>query len=90
MGWAPALLGLFFTAFVPAAIQQGHFFVVDGFFTAIAPYAVLAVAWVVQSGECTAYIAAGVRRLGRWARCCWRAFLRVPTSGPGGLGAPAT
>ena len=60
MGWVPALLGLIFTVFAPGAIQQGHFFIVDGFLTAIAPCAVLSIVRAMQSGKYRAYIAAGV------------------------------
>ena len=55
-----ALLGLVFVAFAPGAIQQGHFFIVDGFFTAISLVGIWAILRAVQSAEWRWYLLAGL------------------------------
>ncbi len=59
--WA-ALLALAFVAFAPGAVQQDHFYIVDGFFTAIA----LAGLWVM-GGRCRVVGGTGM---------CWRGSLQ--------------
>lgn len=59
MGRGPALLGLAFTCFAPGAIQQGHFFIVDGFFTALALGGLGVIVQAVQTGERRWYVLAG-------------------------------
>jgi tetratricopeptide (TPR) repeat protein len=59
-GWGPALLGLAFVCFAPGAIQQAHFFIVDGFFTAFALAGLLAIVQATQSGQRSWYVLAGL------------------------------
>ena len=59
-GRGSALVGLVFVCCAPGAIQQGHFFIVDGFFTALALAGVGAIALALQTGERRWYIAAGL------------------------------
>ena len=57
--WA-ALLALAFVAFAPGAVQQGHFYIVDGFFTAIALAGLWAIVRAVQGGGRRWYLLAGL------------------------------
>jgi tetratricopeptide (TPR) repeat protein len=59
-GQGPALLGLALVGFAPGAIQQGHFFIVDGFFTALGVAGLLAIALAVETGQRRWYVLAGL------------------------------
>ena len=53
-------LGLTFVAFAPGAIQQAHFFIVDGMFLLLSVAAIYATLRAVEAGDRIWYIAAGV------------------------------
>ena len=55
-----ACLGLTFVAFAPGAIQQAHFYIVDGLFLLLSVAAVYATLRAVEAGDGVWYIAAGV------------------------------
>ena len=57
--WA-GILALAFVAFAPGAIQQAHFFIVDGFFTAISLVVLWAILRAVSTGERRWYVLAGL------------------------------
>ena len=57
--WA-ALLALAFVAFAPGAVQQGHFYIVDGFFTAIALAGLWVIVRAVQGGGWHWFVLAGL------------------------------
>ena len=55
-----ALLAVAFVAFAPGAVQQAHFFIVDGFFAAISIVGLWATLRALQTGERRWYILAGL------------------------------
>jgi len=57
--WA-GLLAVAFVAFAPGAIQQAHFFIVDGFFTAISVVGLWAIVRAVRRAERRWYVVAGL------------------------------
>ena len=60
LGRGPTLLGLAFISFAPGAIQQGHFFIVDGVFTTLSLGILLLIAQVVRTGALRWYLLAGL------------------------------
>lgn len=54
------LLGLIIVAFAPGALQQAHFFIVDGFFAAFSLAGVVAILRAVETGDRRWYVAVGL------------------------------
>ena len=60
MGMGPALLAASFTAFTPLAIQQAHFFTVDGIFAFFALAFFCALSWALERPTRVRYLLVGL------------------------------